>query len=108
VIKNLMGMPTKALQNSFGFQKQRYEIKEILSSNFYLFFIHHHPTLNPLTPNTPYFANSFTELRGFCNVQSLRCRAKNALGASESEEQCVRIQPGLSFYVFAHQPIFPF
>jgi len=29
------------------------------------------------------------------------------LGASEAKEQFVRIQPPLSSYMFAHQPIYP-
>jgi hypothetical protein len=50
----------------------------------------HHLTLNPLTPNTPYLAHSFTELRDLCGAGSSRCKAENVLRALESEEQCVR------------------
>jgi hypothetical protein len=36
-----------------------------LSSKFYLFFINHNRTLNPLTSNTPYLPHSFIKLSNF-------------------------------------------
>jgi hypothetical protein len=69
-----MGTPTKALQN-FIFQSQRCT----QAQNPNLFLLTHRQTLNSLTPNTPYFAHFFIELRDFCNVGSARYKAKKLM-----------------------------
>jgi hypothetical protein len=42
-------------------------------------------------PNTPYLLSSFNELTNYYNIGNARWRVTNVLGASEVEEQCVRI-----------------
>ncbi len=45
----------------------------------------------------PYFPHSFMELKNLCRVGSARWRVTNGLCNLEVEEQCLRIQPPLSF-----------
>ncbi len=44
-----------------------------------MFLLTHHQTLNSFTPNTPYLAHVFTELRDFCSVGSAKCKAKKLM-----------------------------
>jgi len=47
----------------------------------------------PLHRTPPYFPHSFFKLANFCGIGSTRWRSTNVLGASEADDEYVRIQP---------------
>jgi hypothetical protein len=53
-----------------------------------MFLLTDHRTLNSLTPNTPYFAHFFTELRDFYSVGSAKCKAKNLINFKIKGTMC--------------------
>jgi hypothetical protein len=53
-----------------------------------MFLLTHHWTLNSLTPNTPYLAHFFTELRDFCSVGSAKCKAKKLINFKIKGTMC--------------------
>jgi hypothetical protein len=81
---------------------QKFKLKSLICFNSPS--IRHWTSLHQ-TP--PYLPHSSMELSNLCKVGSARWRVTNGLQNSEAKKQCLRIQPPLSSYMFAYQPIYP-
>jgi hypothetical protein len=82
--------------------------KDAMTQDFKLVILICFNSLNtePSYTKHPYLFDSFTEWKISWDVRSARRRGTNSIGASEAEEQCVRIQPPLSSQVSTH-PKYP-
>ncbi len=105
----LMGASTMALQKFLCISYTKYFIyKDTTIKKFargiliYLNspIIQHWFVLHQISHIFPIF------LLNFGKVGSIKWKATNVLWTLEVEEQCVKIQPPLSSYMFIHQPIY--